>query len=83
VPFGVGDGAVERVEFDGVLFLHVHPATLAAEVARVDDRDIKEWREVFTTLDSPLELSTDNIPFTPKFHANFQRQRVSAVAKTR
>src|SRR3989449_2091220 len=56
VPFGVGDGAIERVQVDGVLLLHIHPAALATEVARVDDGKIEERGEVFAALDAPLEL---------------------------
>ena len=56
VPFGVGDGAIERVQVNGVLLLHIHPAALATEVARVDDGKIEERGEVFAALDAPLEL---------------------------
>src|SRR5438552_6415950 len=66
VPLGVSDGAIERVEIDGVLVLHVHPATLAAQVARVDDGKIEERREIFAAPDAPLELLDRQHPFHPE-----------------
>src|SRR6266516_6637234 len=56
VPLGVGDGVVERLQVDGVLFLDVNPTALTAEVAGIDDREIEERREVFAAFDPALEL---------------------------
>ena len=70
VPLGVGDGAVERVEVDGVLLLHVHPAALAAEVAGVDDREVEERRKILAALDAPLELLDRQHPL----HAESSRE---------
>src|SRR5438128_1553120 len=55
VPFGVGDRAVERVEVDRVFLLYVHPATLTAEVAGVEDGEVKERREILSAPDPALE----------------------------
>src|SRR5882757_7536869 len=56
VPFGVGDRAVERVEVDGVLLLDIHPAALAAEIARVKNRDVEKRWKIFTAFNAPFEL---------------------------
>src|SRR5216117_971787 len=42
VRFGVGHGALEGLQIDGVLLFHIHPATLATEIARVQDREVEE-----------------------------------------
>ncbi len=47
VRLGIVDGAVERVEIDGIARrFHIDPATLAAEVATVEDGQVEEGREV-------------------------------------
>jgi hypothetical protein len=56
VALGVSDGPVERVEVNGVLLRDIHPATLTAEVARVENRKIEEGRKVLAPPDAPLEL---------------------------
>ena len=56
MPLGVGDGAIERVQVNGVLLLHVHPTALTAQVAGVDDRDVEKRREILAAFDAPLEL---------------------------
>lgn len=50
------DRAVQRGEIDLCsLGLDVDPATLAAQIARVQDRKIQEWRKVLTAANTPLE----------------------------
>src|SRR2546429_630101 len=56
MTLGVRDGPVERVEINGVLLLDIHPATLAPEVAGVENRDVKERREELAAFDAPLEF---------------------------
>src|SRR5262249_22797407 len=56
MALGVGDRAIERAEVNGVLFFHVHPATLTTQVARVDDRDVEKRRKILAALDAPLEF---------------------------
>jgi hypothetical protein len=52
----IEDRAVERGEIDGVLRLDVDPATLAAEIAGVENREVEERREVFAAFDAALEF---------------------------
>jgi hypothetical protein len=77
------DGAVERLEIDGVLFLDVHPAALTAEIAGVDDRKVEERGKVFAAFDAALEALDGEQPFTPKFQQNFQSRRGSVVRRIR
>ena len=56
VPFGIGDGAVQRMEIDAVSLLDIHPAALATQIARIEDGEVKERRKIFAALDAPLEL---------------------------
>src|SRR5206468_11921797 len=54
VLFGVGDGAIQAVQIDGVLLLDIYPAALAAKVAGVDDREIEKRRKIVAAFDAPL-----------------------------
>ena len=46
VTFSVIDDLIEFIKLDGFTWLiHVHPAALAAQVAGVENGDVKEWRE--------------------------------------
>ena len=56
VPLGVGDGSIQCVEVDGVLLFHIHPATLAAQVAGVDNGKVEERRKIFAAFDAPFEF---------------------------
>src|SRR6185312_14736489 len=56
VLLGVSDRAIQRIEINRVLFLDVHPTALATQVAGVDDRKVKERREIFAAFDAPLEF---------------------------
>lgn len=47
VRFGIVDRAIERIEIDGIARgFHIDPATLATEVATVEDGEVKEGRKV-------------------------------------
>jgi len=51
--FGFGDGSIRSVDLDAMLFgADIDPATLATEVAAVDDRKIKKGRKEFATFQS-------------------------------
>ncbi len=56
MPFRVGDRAIECVEVNRVFLLDIHPAALAAQVARVENREIKERRKILAVSDAPLEF---------------------------
>src|SRR5262245_50471174 len=54
---GLDDELVHGVGLDDLLLgRHVYPAALTAQVAAVDDRDIKERREDLAPLQAPLVL---------------------------
>jgi len=75
VRLGVGNRAVERVEVDGLaLGLHIHPAPLAAQVAGVDDREVKERRKVFAALDPVLEALNREHPLHAEVPHEFPEQ---------
>ena len=54
--------------------VHVHPATLATEVARIEDRDLQEGRKIFTPLDPAFELLHRDEIFKSKVPAELQEQ---------
>src|SRR5687767_3708880 len=52
----VADRPVQRFEIDLCPFrFHIHPATLAPQIARVDNREIQERRKILPALDAALE----------------------------
>src|SRR5258708_7733396 len=62
----IGNGPIERLQIDRVFLSNIHPATLATEVAGVDDGDIEEWGEVFAPFDTALELLHRTHALKPK-----------------
>src|SRR5207244_7693476 len=57
VRFRVIDQPVQFVRADHFARrLDIDPATLAAQVARVEDREIKKGRKKFAALDAPFEF---------------------------
>src|SRR5688572_7815641 len=63
----VCDRPVQRLQInrDPVRF-HIHPATLAAQVAGIENREIKERRKILTALSSRLEPLNRADPFVPE-----------------
>src|SRR6185436_18554068 len=55
VSLGVRDGAAQRVQVDGILLLDVDPATLAAQVAGIENGEVKKRRKVFTAAQATFE----------------------------
>jgi hypothetical protein len=67
VRLRVADEAIHRIEIEGgALGFDIHPATLAAQVAGVDDRDVEERREVLAVAQPPLEALDGEHPFHPE-----------------
>ena len=75
VRLRVVDRAVERREIDlHALGFHIDPAALAAQVARVQDREVKERRKVFAALDPALEALDREQPFHAEVPQEFPEQ---------
>src|SRR5688500_16424273 len=67
----VVDRSVQRRQIDlRPLGFHIHPATLAAQVARIDNRKIQERRKILSALDAALESFDRYQPF----HAEIPRK---------
>ena len=64
---GVVDRAVQRVQINGIARgLHIHPAALAAQVAAVQDGNVKEGREIDALLHALLKHQHGTRPLEPK-----------------
>src|SRR5687767_14882529 len=74
VPLGVGDRAIQRFKINRVLLLHVHPATLATEVAGVEDREVQERRKIIATANAPFELLHRKHAFDAEVPGEFPKQ---------
>ncbi len=89
--FGLGDRAIDRVEFDPrLLGSHVDPTALAAQIAAIDHRQIKKRRKNSPRLRRRLCLWTLFNPPQPNVHiafpqqsfVGFQKQAASQCADT-
>jgi hypothetical protein len=57
VGFGVQNRPVQQLQIDlGAFGGDIHPTALAAEIARIQDRDVEERREVFPSAQSAFEF---------------------------
>ena len=78
------DCAAHRRQVDRLLLRrHIDPAPLAAEVAAIDDRDVKKRREKLAALEAGLVLLDRAMPLKPKFQASFHSSRLSVSSSTR
>src|SRR5207244_277709 len=57
VEFRIRNRAIQSFEINHLaLGFDIHPATLATQIATVDDRNIEERRKIFAALDAPFEF---------------------------
>src|SRR6185436_7711405 len=66
VRLGVIDRSIQQRQINRVLLLHIHPAPLAAQITRIDDREIKERRENLAALEAALEFLHRQHPLEAK-----------------
>ncbi len=81
--FGLSDRAIDRVEFDPrLLGSHVDPTALAAQIAAIDHRQIKNGGKNSPRLRRRLCLWTLFNPPQPNVHIAFHNSRLS-VSRSR
>src|SRR5207249_1697719 len=81
VLFGVGDGAIQALQLDGVLLLDIYPAALAAKVAGVDDREIEKRRKIVAAFDAPLEFLHGQNPLHAEVPGKFPQATLVGCAQ--
>jgi hypothetical protein len=67
VGFGIVDEPVHGREIDGVsIRIDIDPAALTAEVAGVDNGNVKKWRKIFAAAEAALEFLDREHSFEPE-----------------
>ena len=73
--FGLIDSAVEHVDIDlGLLGCYVNPATLAAQITAIDNRNVKERGKELASLKTSLVLLHTAQPLPPGLIGEFPQQ---------